>query len=137
VIGAGHANVVSTATGSKEWAYMLLQYVGGRTKSGEMVVHDIQTERNGSTSGYKSHMENFYPKVAPRWVPNGNVPVVIQSYEEATGITEVVPVILDPWYRIWVDMLNVEVQKCLKGIVTSDQCCDTLIKGVEDAKKRV
>jgi hypothetical protein len=137
VLGAGHANVLSTATASKEWAYMLLQYVGGKTRSGEFLVHDIQTERNGSTSGYISHMKNFYPKVATRWVPKGNIPVVLKSYEEATGILEAVPVILKPWYRIWIDMLNVEVQKCLKGLITSDECCDNLIAGVNEAKKRV
>jgi multiple sugar transport system substrate-binding protein len=61
----------------------------------------------------------------------------LKSYEEATGILEVVPVMLEPWYRIWVDMLNVEVQKCLKGAITSDQCCDNLFRGVDEAKKKV
>jgi len=137
VLGAGHANVICTARKSKEWAYMLLQYVGGKTKSGESLVHDIQTATNGSNSGYKSHMENYFPTVATRWIPNGNMPVVIKSYEEATGILEVVPAMLEPWYRLWVDMLNVDVQKCLKGEITPDQCCDNLIKGVEEAKKKI
>jgi ABC-type glycerol-3-phosphate transport system substrate-binding protein len=137
IIGAGHGYSMCTATASPEWAWKLLQLVGGKTKDGEYAFPNIQLGMIMGGSGFKSVMtpENYVDK-AGKWLVKGNAETVLQTYTQATSILKIVPVMLQTWYRVWVDMLNVEVQKCLRGEITVDQCCDNLIKAVDEAKKK-
>lgn len=138
VIGAGHGYALSTASKSPEWAWMLLQAVAGREKNGQFAFPNHQLENFMIGSGYKSVMtpQNYAQKTA-KWVPAGNVEVILANYRQATSILKVVPVMLEKWYRNWVDEVNVEVQKCLRGEQTADATCDRLIAAVETAKRKV
>jgi multiple sugar transport system substrate-binding protein len=138
VIGAGHGYALSTATKSKEWAWMLLQAVAGREKNGQFTFPNYQLEQFMIGSGYKSVMtEANYAAKTARWVPAGNVEVILANYRQATSILKVVPVMLEKWYRNWIDAVNVEVQKCLRGEQTADATCDRLVAEIETAKRRV
>ena len=61
---------------------------------------------------------------------------ILAGYENATGVLEILPVMLEPWYRSWVDALNVQVQKCLRGEISPDVTCDNLIKAIDKAKRK-
>ena len=55
----------------------------------------------------------------------------------ASYIGETCSSVYQPWHFPWTDQLNIEVQKCLTGQITADACCDNLIKGIADAKRKV
>ncbi len=137
ILGAGHEYAMCTSTASPEWAWKLLQFVGGKTKDGKYTFPNMQLEMIMLGSGYKSVMtpENFSAK-ASKWLVKGTADAYLATYKNASSVLKAVPVMFQGWYRVWVDTLNVEVQKCLRGEITVDQCCDNLIKGVEEAKKK-
>ena len=137
IIGAGHGFVMCTATANPEWAWKLLQLVGGKTKDGEYSFHNLDLELTMAGSGYKSVMtpENYLKRVG-KWVPEGNEKEILAGYENATGVLEILPVMLEPWYRSWVDALNVQVQKCLRGEISPDVACDNLIEEIDKAKRK-
>ena len=66
----------------------------------------------------------------------GDVPAILKMWEQATYVGEVCTSIYQPWHFPWSDQLNIEVQKCLTGQITADQCCDNRIKGIADAKRK-
>lgn len=137
IIGAGHAYCMSSATASPEWAWKLLQYVAGKTKDGLYTFPNYQLELIMLGSGYKSIMtpENYTAKVG-KWLVKGNGETIIQNYKQATSVLKIVPVMLQSWYLVWIDAVNKELHSCLRGEITADQCCDNLIKAVDEAKKK-
>ena len=42
-----------------------------------------------------------------------------------------------PWHQPWNDIINIQLQKCLKGETTADQACDAMIDGIAKAKRAV
>lgn len=70
------------------------------------------------------------------WAPWGDVPAILAMYDKATYIGEVANSVYKPWHFPWSDQRNIEVQKCLTGQITADVCCDNLIKGIAEAKKK-
>jgi len=137
ILGAGHEYAMCTSTASPEWAWKLLQFVGGKTKDGKYTFPNMQLEMIMLGSGYKSVMtpENFSAK-ASKWLVKGTADAYLATYKNASSVLKAVPVMFQGWYRVWVDTLNVEVQKCLRGEITVDQCCDNLTKAVDEAKKK-
>ena len=71
------------------------------------------------------------------WAPWGDVPEILKIWDKAAYIGEVCSSVYQPWHFPWTDQLNIEVQKCLTGQITADVCCDNLIKGIADAKRKV
>jgi len=86
-------------------------------------------------SGYQSVMQSDTIKTG--WAPWGDVPAILDIWNKSAYIAEVCSSILQPWHFPWTDQLNIEVQKCLTGQITADVCCDNLIKGIADAKRKV
>ena len=86
-------------------------------------------------SGYTSVMNSDAIKTG--WAPWGDVPDILKIWDKAAYIGEVCSSIYQPWHFPWTDQLNIEVQKCLTGQITADECCDNLIKGIADAKRKV
>ena len=60
---------------------------------------------------------------------------MLEIWDKASYIGEPVSSVYQPWHFPWTDQLNIEVQKCLTGQITADECCDNLIKGIADAKR--
>ncbi len=86
-------------------------------------------------SGYNSVMNS--DAVKQGWAPWGDVPEILKIWDKAAYIGDACSSVYQPWHFPWTDQLNIEVQKCLTGQITADQCCDNLIKGIADAKRKV
>jgi ABC-type glycerol-3-phosphate transport system substrate-binding protein len=125
--------VLSSATKNKEWAWKLLQALGGRTKDGRYT----QAERLATDamlgSGYESVMRSEV--VTKGWAKWGDPAIILKQWETAAVWTEAVPAVAEPWYSKWSDAINVELTNCLSGKISADQACDNMIKAVETAKQ--
>ena len=71
------------------------------------------------------------------WAPWGDADAILKMWDNATYAGEVCTSMYQPWHFPWTDQLNIEVQKTLTGQITPDQCCDNLIKGIADAKRKI
>lgn len=132
-IGVTHVYFLSTAYRDKEWAWKLLQYLGGRTKDGEYTQAKDLARDAMLGSGYQSVMES--DAVLEGWKPWGDPEKILEMWNKAAYIGEPVSSIYEPWHFPWTDQLNIEVQKTLTGQITADECCDNLIAGIEKAKR--
>jgi multiple sugar transport system substrate-binding protein len=134
-IGVTHVYFLSSANRDKEWAWKLLQYLGGRTKDGEYT-QAVGLARDAMLgSGYQSVMQS--DAIKKGWGPWGDVDAILGMWDKASYIGEVCSSVYKPWHFPWSDQINIEVQKCLTGQITADACCDNLIKGIDEAKKKV
>ncbi|RPI38568.1 MAG: extracellular solute-binding protein [Hyphomicrobiaceae bacterium] len=134
-IGVTHVYFLSSANRDKEWAWKLLQYLGGRTKDGEYT-QAVGLARDAMLgSGYQSVMQS--DSVKKGWAPWGDVDAILGMWDKASYIGEICSSVYKPWHFPWSDQINIEVQKCLTGQITADACCDNLIKGIDEAKKKV
>ena len=122
-----------TATRNGRWK--LLQYLGGKTKDGNYTQAVSLAKDAMLGSGYTSVMNS--DAVKQGWAPWGDVPEILKIWDKAAYIGEVCSSVYQPWHFPWTDQLNIEVQKSLTGQITADQCCDNLIKGIADAKRKV
>jgi ABC-type glycerol-3-phosphate transport system substrate-binding protein len=134
-IGVTHVYFLSTATRDKEWAWKLLQYLGGKTKDGEYTQAIGLAKDAMLGSGYQSVMQS--DAIKKGWAPWGDVDAILGMWDKASYIGEVCSSVYKPWHFPWSDQINIEVQKCLTGQITADACCDNLIKGIDEAKKKV
>jgi len=134
-IGVTHVYFLSSANRDKEWAWKLLQYLGGRTKDGEYT-QAVGLARDAMLgSGYQSVMQS--DAIKKGWAPWGDVDAILGMWDKASYIGEICSSVYKPWHFPWSDQINIEVQKCLTGQITADACCDNLIKGIDEAKKKV
>jgi multiple sugar transport system substrate-binding protein len=134
-IADAHVYFLCTANRNKEWAWKLLQYLGGKTKDGNYTQAIGLAKDAMLGSGYTSVMNSDVIKTG--WAPWGDVPEILKIWDKSAYIAEVCSSIYQPWHFPWTDQLNIEVQKCLTGQITADACCDNLIKGIADAKRKV
>jgi len=134
-IADAHVYFVTTANRNKEWAWKLLQYLGGKTKDGQYSQAISLAKDAMLGSGYTSVMNSDAVKTG--WAPWGDVPTLLKIWDKSAYIGEVCSSVYQPWHFPWTDQLNIEVQKCLTGQITADACCDNLIKGIADAKRKV
>jgi ABC-type glycerol-3-phosphate transport system substrate-binding protein len=134
-IGATSVYFLSAANRDKEWAWKLLQYLGGKTKDGNYTQAVNLAKDAMLGSGYTSVMNG--DAVKQGWARWGDVPSILKIWDQAAYIGEACSSVYQPWHFPWSDQLNIEVQKCLTGQLTADQCCDNLIKGIADAKRKV
>lgn len=132
-IGVTHVYFLTTAYRDKEWAWKLLQYLGGRTKNGEYTQARSIARDAMLGSGYQSVMESEI--VTEGWKAWSDPQKILEMWDKATYLGEVVPSVYEPWHFPWTDQLNIEVQKCLTGQITADQACDNLIAGIDVAKR--
>lgn len=133
-IGVTHVYFLCTANRDKDWAWKLLQYLGGKTKDGNYAQATNLATDAMLGSGYRSVMTS--DAVRNGWKPWGDVDAILAMWDKAVYIGEVCSSIYEPWHFPWTDMLNIEVQKALTGQITADQCCDNLIRGIDEAKRR-
>lgn len=132
-IGYTQLYLLSKATKNKEWAWKLLQYLGGRTKDGRYTQADSLATDAMLASGYQSVMES--DAIKKGWTKWGDPNVILKQWETAANWSEVVPAVTEPWYSKWSDAINVELTNCLSGKSTPDEACDNMIKAVDTVKK--
>lgn len=132
-IGDSHVYFLCTANRDKEWAWKLLQYLGGRTKDGQYTQADNLARDAMLGSGYTSVMNSKV--ITEGWKPWADPAKILQIWNKATYIGEVCNSIYKPWHFPWTDRLNIEVQKALTGQITADAACDNLIAAVKEVQK--
>jgi ABC-type glycerol-3-phosphate transport system substrate-binding protein len=132
-IGVTHVYFLNSAHRDKEWAWKLLQYLGGRTKDGNFTQAENLAKDAMLGSGYNTVMNS--EAVTKGWSPWGDTKKILDIWQKASYIGEPVPSVYEPWHFPWTDQLNIEVQKALTGQITADQCCDNLIRGIDTAKR--
>lgn len=126
---------MAASFGDKEWAWKVLQYLGGRTKDGEYTQAKILAADAMLGSGYQSVMDS--PELSSTWAQWGDVPTILDMWGKATFMGNVVPSMNKPWHNAWIDIVNIELQKSLTGQKTPDQACDTIIAGIDKAKASI
>jgi ABC-type glycerol-3-phosphate transport system substrate-binding protein len=132
-IGDTHVYFLCTANRDKDWAWKLLQYLGGKTKDGQYT-QAINLARDAMLgSGYTSVMKS--DAVTDGWKPWGDPTTILGIWDKATYVAEVVSSIYKPWHFPWSDRINIEVSKALTGQITPDACCDTLIAAIKEVQK--
>ena len=132
-IGDTHVYFLCTANRNRDWAWKLLQYLGGRTKDGTYT-QALNLARDAMLgSGYQSVMNSAAVKEA--WKRWGDPESILAVWERATYVGEICNSVYKPWHFPWSDRLNIEVQKALTGQISPDQCCDNLIAAIKDVQK--
>jgi multiple sugar transport system substrate-binding protein len=132
-IGDTHVYFLCTANRNKEWAWKLLQYLGGKTNDGQYTQANILAREAMLGSGYTSVMKS--PVIIDGWKPWGDPVKILSIWDKATYVAEVVPSIYQPWHFPWSDRINIEVSKALTGQSTADACCDNLIAAIKEVQK--
>lgn len=132
-IGDTHVYFLCTANRDKDWAWKLLQYLGGKTKDGHYSQAENLARDAMLGSGFKSVMNSNV--ITEGWKPWGDPQKLLQIWDKATYVGEVCNSIYKPWHFPWTDRLNIEVQKALTAQTTADQCCDNLIAAIKDVQK--
>ena len=132
-IANGGIYFMSTAYGDKEWAWKLLQYLGGRTKDGEYTQANLLARDAMLGSGYQSVMDS--DELSATWSKWGDVPTILGAWEKATFLGDVVTSMVEPWHTPWNDIINIELQKSLTGQKSPDEAVDAIIAGIKTAKR--
>jgi multiple sugar transport system substrate-binding protein len=131
-IGYTMLYILTSATKNREWAWKLLQYLGGRTKDGQYTQANRLATDAMLGSGYQSVMESDLLKKG--WAKWGDVPTILDVWKRASNFSDVVPAVSQKWYPRWSDAMNVELTACLQGKITADQACDNMVAAVAKAK---
>jgi multiple sugar transport system substrate-binding protein len=116
---------MSSTTTSPEWAWMLLQYVGGKTRDGEYTIAKRYAIESMLGSGYD--VVNRDPEVMEAWSRWTDVDLTLEQWDQATSTHIAVPAMMEPWFQRWQDAAQVAIQNCLTGQVTADEACDEMI----------
>ena len=132
-IGYTMLYIMPSTAKNKEWAWKLMQYLGGRTKDGRYT----QAERLASDamlgSGYQSVMDSAVLREG--WAKWGEVPAILGAWNKAANFADIVPAVTQKWYPRWSDMMNVELTSCLQAKITADQACDNMVAAIAKAKQ--
>jgi multiple sugar transport system substrate-binding protein len=132
-IAATSVYFLCSANRDKEWAWKLLQYLGGRTKDGRYTQADSLARDAMLGSGYESVMKSS--AVTDGWKPWGDPQKILEIWDKATYVGEVCNSVYKPWHFPWTDRVNIEVQKALTGQTSADQCCDAVIAAIKEVQK--
>ena len=132
-IGYTMLYILTGATKQREWAWKLLQYLGGRTKNGEYTQANRLAADAMLGSGYQSVMDSEHLRKS--WAKWADVPTLLDVWKRAVNFSEVVPAVSQKWYPRWSDAINVELTACLQSKITADQACDNMVAAVAKAKQ--
>jgi ABC-type glycerol-3-phosphate transport system substrate-binding protein len=110
---------------SKEWAWMLLQAAGGKTKDGNYTA--AMKYGIGAMLGSGFNSVNRHPAIREAWKKWTDVDLNLKQWEKATVKFIVVPAMMKPWHQKWQDAAQVSIANCLAGKITADQACDEMI----------
>ncbi|WBU60895.1 extracellular solute-binding protein [Paracoccus albus] len=124
--------MLSEATRDREWAWKLLQYLGGKTKDGAYTQALKLAKDSMLAPGYSSVMNS--PELREVWSQRVDVDAMLGIFDKAVPYTDVVPAVNEPWYPQWNEMLNVELTACLRGQITADEACDNMVANIDRAK---
>jgi multiple sugar transport system substrate-binding protein len=113
-----------SSTTSREWTWELMNYIGGKSRSGEYIGQREFATQVGFMPGYKSIQND--PQMRKAWEPYAEYPLFVRQAAMATHTSQVVPATYEPWYTQWLDTVNVQLQDCILGKTTADAACDAM-----------
>ena len=132
-IGYTMLYMMASTTKNKEWAWKLLQYLGGRTKDGQYTQANRLATDAMLGSGYQSVMDCDLLKKG--WAKWGDVPTILGIWKQgvqllrrrARRLPEVVPA-LERRHERRADRVPVGARS------PPDQACDNMVAAVAKAK---
>src|ERR1700730_3154424 len=95
-IGVTHVYFMTTANRDKEWAWKLLQALGGKTKDGQYTQAIGLAKDAMLGSGYQSVMKS--DAVKKGWAPWGDVDAILAMWDKASYIGETCSSVYQPWH---------------------------------------
>ena len=124
---------MSAANRDQEWAWKLLQYLGGRTKDGQYTQANKLAKGAMLGSGFKSVMSS--PDIKTAWSQWCDMDLLLSMWSKGTWVGEVAPVYVEPWYAGWNKLMVIEAHKCATGQIDADRACDNMIANIDKAKR--
>lgn len=116
--------MLSDATRDREWAWKMLQYLGGRTKDGKYTQAVSLAKSSMLYPGYTSVAESA--EIRDAWSDRVDVDVLNGIFAKGVNYEKVVPAVAEPWYNSWNEQLNLELTACLRGEISPDVACDNI-----------
>lgn len=123
---------IPATTKNKEWAWKLLQHVGGKDKDGNYFTAKTFALGAMTGSGYTAVMED--PEVKAKWAEWVDVDLLLKQWAKARYISEAVPAIMEPWFLKWQDDATIHIHACFQGKETVDEACDAMIAKAKELK---
>lgn len=125
-----HANAYS-----REWAWRLIEYFGGKTKDGEYLFAKLLAKVIYTCAWPTKVLED--PEINALWK---EALVDLDEYQQhwanSKYIGDVCPAMSAPWYGEWTDRVVVpNLQNCLAGSISADEAAGNIAKGAEELKK--
>lgn len=124
---------MTTATKSREWTWTLMNYLGGKTPAGDLVVPTSWSIKRGYVPAYKSIWDN--PALKAAWSKWADFDALKTQIENAAHSSVVVPATYEAWYPQWLDFVNVALQNCITGKISAEQACDQMAAKAEQLAK--
>lgn len=132
---------ISATTSSKEYAWRLVEYLGGKTKQGEFL-----TPRTTMIAGFEKGIGMLLPvpykpiisdpKVMEIWSKYFPWDIFAEGLKGVNHASKALPAFYEPWYAEWNDLAMTQVQEVLGGRTTADKACEILTEKVKELKAR-
>jgi len=124
---------MTASTVSRDWTWTLMNYLGGKTPSGEFVVPTSWSVKRGYVPAYKPLWSD--PALKTQWAKWVDFDALKTQIENAAHSSVVVPATYEAWYPQWLDFVNVSLQNCITGKITAEQACDEMAGRAEQLAK--
>jgi multiple sugar transport system substrate-binding protein len=118
---------------SRDWTWTLMNYLGGKTPSGEFVVPTSWSVKRGYVPAYKALWND--PALKTQWSKWTDFDALKTQIENAAHSSVVVPATYEAWYPQWLDFVNVNLQNCITGKIAAEQACDEMAAKAEQLAK--
>ncbi|MCD6318877.1 extracellular solute-binding protein [Candidatus Aerophobetes bacterium] len=122
---------VSSNTINEDYAWKLVQYVGGKIK-GEPLEAKLLELRAMLGTGYKSLF--FDIETRKEWSKYTDVDFILEQWRKAIPLKEVVPALYESWYPEWQDFVGIQLQQCLSGKISTAEAIKAMIQKAEELK---
>jgi multiple sugar transport system substrate-binding protein len=124
---------MTDATVSPDWTWKLMNALGAKAPSGDLVVPTDWSVKRGYVPAYKAIWDN--PALKEAWSKWVDVAALKTQIENAVHSSVIVPATYEPWYPQWLDFVNVSLQNCITGKITAEVACGQMAdKAVQLAK---
>ena len=122
----GYMRSIGMVSGTKyrEWAYELQQWFAGKRPNGRYETPKRMTSQLGYVPTYKQLFDD--PDVRAIWNRFLSFDQMKKTVEAAVHYSEAVPVVYEPWFPEWQDVVNVQLQNCILGKTSADSACDAM-----------
>jgi multiple sugar transport system substrate-binding protein len=115
---------MTASSGSPEWTWQLMNVLGAKAPSGALTVPTDWSVKRGYVPAYTSIWDDPALKTAwTRWVDPDALKTQIGK---AVHSSVIIPATYEAWYPEWLDFVNVALQNCITGKISSEVACDQM-----------